>query len=222
MIDGLIILPIVIVSVIVHEIAHGWMAMRLGDTTAKDLGRLTLNPIPHIDLIGSIVVPLLSLAASGHVFIAWAKPVPVNPFNFRNPRRDSVLVSIVGPASNIVLAFICTLVVVVAAVLARAADGSASPLAGDILEFVVRMFYGGMAVNVALAVFNMLPIPPLDGSHVLAAALPPEAARQYMRVGFLGVILLLFLMRVPGVGNALSWLILTAAFPFRALVAMFL
>ena len=124
--------------------------------------------------------------------------------------------------SNILLAFACTLVVVVAASIARAAGGGVSPLAGDVLEFTARMFYGGMSVNVALAVFNMLPIPPLDGSHVLAAALPPEAARRYMQVGFLGVILLLVAMRVPGVGNALSWLIVTAASPFRALVAMFL
>lgn len=222
MIDGLSILPIVLLSVIVHEIAHGWVAMRLGDPTARDLGRLTLNPIPHIDPIGSILVPLLSLLAAGQVFIAWAKPVPVNPIHFSSPRRDTILVSIAGPVSNVFLAFVCAMVVIGIAIVVRLADVDASPLSAAVINFLARMFYGGMTINVALAVFNMLPIPPLDGSHVCAAALPPEAARRYMSVGFLGVIGFLFLMRVPGVGNAFSWLISTAASPFRALVAMFL
>jgi Zn-dependent protease len=222
MIEGLFILPILLFSVIVHEIAHGWMALRLGDPTARDLGRLTLNPIPHIDLIGSIVVPLLSLAASGHVYIAWAKPVPVNPLLFASPRRDSVLVSIVGPASNIILALACTFAVIGVAMAARLGAGNAFPLAGESLDFLARMFYGGISINIALAVFNMLPVPPLDGSHVLAAALSPEAARRFMSIGFLGVIIFLFAMRLPAVGNALWWLIATAASPFRALVAIFL
>lgn len=222
MIEGLLLLPIVLFSVIVHEIAHGWMALRLGDPTARDLGRLTLNPIPHIDPIGSIVVPLLSLAAAGQVFIAWAKPVPVNPIYFTSPRRDSVLVSIVGPASNILLAFACTLVVIGTVIVARLAGGEAFPLAVEALDFIARMFYGGISINIALAVFNLLPIPPLDGSHVLAAVLSPAVARRYMSVGFFGILLILFAMRIPAVGNALVWLIVTAASPFRTLVAMFL
>src|SRR5208283_2452994 len=108
MIDQLYILPILLFSVIIHEISHGWMALRLGDTTARDMGRLTLNPIPHIDLFGSILVPLMSLASTGQVFIAWAKPVPINPANFKHYTRDDILVSTIGPFSNIVLSLFCT------------------------------------------------------------------------------------------------------------------
>ena len=100
--DSLYILPILLFSIVVHEVAHGWMALRLGDSTARDSGRLTLNPIPHIDPIGSIAIPLLSYLSAGSVFIAWAKPVPINPANFRNFRRDDILVSIIGPFSNLV------------------------------------------------------------------------------------------------------------------------
>jgi Zn-dependent protease len=104
--DTLYILPVLLFSIVVHEVAHGWMALRLGDTTARDLGRLTLNPIPHIDPIGSVLVPLISLFSTGSVFIAWAKPVPVNPMMFRNPRRDDILVSTVGPFSNLIVCII--------------------------------------------------------------------------------------------------------------------
>lgn len=223
MINELPVLPILLFSVIIHEIAHGWMAMKLGDPTARDLGRLTLNPIPHIDPIGSVLVPLVSLAVAGHVFIAWAKPVPVQPGNFHNPRRDNILVSVVGPLSNLVLAFICALAVIVLAGISRSVAGSAAPrLVGEMLGFLVTMFYGGAYMNVVLAVFNMLPVPPLNGSHVLARLLPADAARKYMRIGFLGVILFLFLMRVPAVANGFYALIGAVFSPFRALVEFFL
>src|SRR5260221_6425187 len=113
MMEQLYILPILLFSVVIHEISHGWMALRLGDTTARDLGRLTLNPIPHIDPVGSVLVPLFSLVATGRVFIAWAKPVPVNPLNFSDMRRDDILVSVVGPVSNFILSFICTIIYIV-------------------------------------------------------------------------------------------------------------
>src|SRR3989442_15287416 len=98
--DQLSILPILLFSVVIHEISHGWMALRLGDTTARDLGRLTLNPVPHIDPVGSIIIPLFSLVTAGRAFIAWAKPVPINPNNFSRIRRDDILVSVVVPISN--------------------------------------------------------------------------------------------------------------------------
>ena len=113
MLEELYILPVLLFSVVIHEISHGYMALRLGDSTAKEMGRLTLNPIPHIDPMGSVVVPLFSLLVAGQVFIAWAKPVPINPLNFPNYRRDDLLVAAVGPLSNIVLAFVCSLFVIV-------------------------------------------------------------------------------------------------------------
>lgn len=220
MIEQLSIIPILLFSVIIHEVAHGWMALRLGDPTARDRGRLTLNPIPHIDPVGSVLVPLMSLAAAGHVFIAWARPVPVNPLNFRNPRRDSVLVSAVGPVSNFLLALLCGFAVIGLGITRAAAVDSALPV--QAAHFLITMFYGGMYINVVLGVFNLIPLPPLDGSHILAALLPPRAAMAYMRIGFFGVIVVLFAMRVPFVSNAFSAVIGGAFTPFRALVELFL
>jgi Zn-dependent protease len=221
-IEQLPVIPILLFSVIIHEIAHGWMALRLGDPTARDLGRLTLNPLPHIDPIGSVLVPLVSLAATGHVFIAWAKPVPVNPMNFRNPRRDSVLVSAVGPAANFLLALLCGFAVIATGMARGALVDSASGLQAQVMQFLLTMFYGGMYINVVLGVFNLIPLPPLDGSHILAAALPPRAAVAYMRIGFFGVLVVLFAMRMPFVSNAFSALIGGAFSPYRALVDLFL
>jgi Zn-dependent protease len=220
--DQLPVIPILIFSVVIHELAHGWMALRLGDPTASLAGRLTLNPLPHIDPIGSVVVPLLSLAAAGQVFIAWAKPVPINPMNFRRPRRDSVLVSAVGPASNFVMALFCGIAAIGTGLAYAAFADLSAGFAGQVMHFVLTMFYGGMYVNVALAVFNLIPLPPLDGSHILAAMLPPRAAMAYMRVGFFGVLLLLFAMRVPFVNHAFGALIGGAFAPYRMFVDLFL
>ena len=112
MLRELYILPILLFSVIIHEISHGYAALKLGDPTARDSGRLTLNPIPHIDLMGSIIIPLFSLLTVGQVLIAWAKPVPVNPMNFSDYKRDEVIVSAVGPLSNLALALLCSLITI--------------------------------------------------------------------------------------------------------------
>jgi Zn-dependent protease len=222
MIDELSILPILLFSVVVHEVAHGWMALRLGDTTARDRGRLTLNPLRHIDVVGSIIVPLLSLAASGRVFLAWARPVPVNGAAFTHPRRDAVLVSLVGPLANFALALACSVVLVLLSRAADLAGGAPDGAAGEGFGFLLRMFAGGISVNIMLAVFNLLPVPPLDGSHVLAAALPPAVAERYTRIGFAGVFALLFLMSIPAVGNAFFSIVSTIHVPFRAFIAFFL
>jgi len=173
-VEGFALVPILLFSVIVHEIAHGLMALKLGDPTAKELGRLTLNPIPHIDPIGSILVPLISYLTAGTVFIAWAKPVPVNPANFQNRRRDDILVSVVGPLSNLLVALVCTFGYVAVSNLFpmdSLADGT-----GDVVaSFVSDMMLMGISLNIYLAVFNMIPVPPLDGSHVLASLLPPAS-----------------------------------------------
>jgi Zn-dependent protease len=212
-------LPILLFSVVLHELAHGWMALRLGDPTARDAGRLTLNPLPHIDPIGSILIPLLSLLTAGRIFIAWARPVPVNPANFARLRRDEALVSAMGPASNILLAGCCSLAVVLLGFLAwwlKVPEGSTGY---DLLVFLYQMFYGGAYLNIVLALFNLLPVPPLDGSHLVAAALPSRAAEGYRRIGFLGVFALIFLLNVPAVGTAFDALIEAAFAPFRSAIA---
>ncbi len=195
MLRELYILPILLFSVIIHEISHGYAALKLGDPTARDSGRLTLNPIPHIDLVGSIIVPLLSLLTVGQVLIAWAKPVPVNPMYFSDYKRDEVIVSAVGPISNFVLAFICAFATIgllqLQPIIGPAATNS------EFYVFLLKMFSGGIYLNVILGVFNLVPIPPLDGSHVLASFLPDSAAMTYSRIGFMGIFLILILLQIP-------------------------
>ncbi len=218
MIEHLSIIPVLLFSIIVHEIAHGLVALRLGDPTAKLMGRLTLNPVPHIDLVGSILIPLMSLAAAGTVFIAWAKPVPVNPGNFSRPRRDDVLVSLAGPVSNLLLAVLCAGAVMAIASSARLLDEPGGGATSRGAVFLINMFYGGAYLNIALALFNLLPVPPLDGSHVMASLLPPAASAGYRRVGFLGVFALIFLMRVPAVSAAFHTAIMALFGPLRSLM----
>jgi len=221
MVEQLFIIPILLFSVVIHEMAHGWMALRFGDPTARDAGRLTLNPIPHIDLFGSILVPLFSVLAAGRVFIAWAKPVPVNPWNFRNLRRDDMLVSIVGPVSNLCLALACTVMVIVLGTIGNHLTTDSVPLFRKFYIFILRMFYGGVYLNVVLAVFNLIPIPPLDGSHVLASFLPDELADRYRRLGFLGIFFILMLMRVPAFNAGFGYIIGSVFAPFHTLMGYF-
>ena len=196
------------------------MALRLGDTTARDMGRLTLNPIPHIDPVGSILVPLFSLAVAGRVFIAWAKPVPVNPANFSHYRRDDILVSIVGPLSNILVALGCTVVYILLQKLAPGIDQTTS-LVGDTVIFFLKMFHGGIILNIVLAVFNLIPIPPLDGSHVVASLLPAELSTKYRRLGFFGIFIVLMLVRWQPFASLFSYVIGTLFFPFEMLIRYF-
>ncbi len=221
MIQHLAIVPILLFSVIIHEVAHGWMALRLGDPTARDFGRLTLNPIPHIDLFGSIIIPLLSLASAGRVFIAWAKPVPINPFNFSRMRRDDILVSVIGPLSNFAMALVCTLLFILLA-MAGPSVSDASPVIKEGYEFLLDMFSGGITLNVILAIFNLLPVPPLDGSHVVASLLPASLSARYRGVGFFGIILILLLMRWAPFSHFFSMLIGFFMIPFESLVGLFL
>jgi len=220
MAEHLSIIPILLFSVIIHEMSHGWMALRLGDPTARDMGRLTLNPIPHIDIVGSIIVPLLSFFSAGRVFIAWAKPVPVNPYNFSDMRRDDLLVSVVGPLSNLLMALACTIMVMLLGVAAPLVAGADARILTELWKFLMQMFLGGVYLNVGLAVFNLIPIPPLDGSHVLASLLPEDMADGYRRVGFLGILLILFLMRVPAFNAAFGYVLNAVFAPFGALIGL--
>ena len=184
----IIALLVLIFSLSVHEAAHAWSASQLGDDTARRLGRVTLNPVVHIDPIGTLLLPLIAMV-SGAPLIGWAKPTPVNTRNLRQPRRDHILVTVAGPLSNMVIAF------------AAAAAMRAGSIAGS--DWLGHLIVEALTLNVLLAVFNMLPIPPLDGGQILMALLPPPMA---MRLGFLyeyGFLILMGLL-VTGV---LSYLI---------------
>jgi Zn-dependent protease len=170
-----------------HESAHAWMAYRLGDPTAKMLGRITLNPIKHLDLIGSVIMPLISILSGFGVF-GWAKPTPVNSRHFRHPVRDDILTSLAGPVSNLILA---TGAVIGLAVLLRIFSHA------PVVEPLALMLYAALRVNVVLAIFNLIPLPPLDGSHVLRHLLPRSLQHGYDMLGMFSIILIfLFAGRV--------------------------
>ncbi len=193
----IIFLPILLFSVIVHEIAHGWTALRCGDPTARDAGRLTFNPIPHIDPFMTIILPLLLIVSGTGFVIGGAKPVPVNPSLFRGGERDNVLVSAAGAAANLLLALAAFFLSLVVIAIFRATGGQ---LVLELLGLLNIMIF----VNLLLANFNLLPIPPLDGSHILAYFLKGEVKAAYLRLsryGFMiliGVILLGDLLPIPG------------------------
>lgn len=186
--ENLLFLPVLLFSIVLHEYAHGWMAKRQGDNTAYMLGRLTLNPIPHIDLIGSIIFPLV-LHLSGAPVLGWAKPVPVNPANYRNHRRGDILVSMAGIVVNLILALISTLLIIVIIHGSRRAPGMTG-----MFDLLLGMARDGLRINLVLAFFNLIPIPPLDGSHVLYHLLPGKIAVQYRELGRYGILILFGLM----------------------------
>lgn len=217
----LYVFPILLFSIIIHEIAHGWMALKLGDPTARDMGRLTLNPIPHIDPIGSILVPLISFVAAGTVFIAWAKPVPVNPANFRNIRRDDILVSVIGPVSNLVVALFCVIMFIVTQRVMGPTDLISAGFGQDAASYFANMFYVGIPLNIFLAVFNLIPVPPLDGSHVVASLLPPNVANRYRQIGFAGILLIIIMMRLAPVWHAVLATVHFVLVPYMVILDFF-
>ena len=195
-------------AISVHESAHAWTANRCGDPTAHMLGRVTLNPIKHIDPVGTILLPAIAMISHFPV-IGWAKPTPVDPNNFRSPVRDDVLTSLAGPISNLLVAALSVLgLVIISAVvpagrqivvaMAMTYGGAVSQLAGtpSIALPLAGMLYQLMFINVLLAAFNVIPVPPLDGSHVLRHLLPESMRRAYDMVGLIGLVLL-FLVGGP-------------------------
>ena len=216
--EHLYVLPILLFSVVVHEIAHGYMALRLGDPTARDMGRLTFNPIPHIDFFGSILLPLMAFFTKLPVMIAWAKPVPVNPMNFRNFRRDDILVSLMGPLSNFVVAFLCVFGYIASASLAGPVALIENPVVRNFSTFIIQMFAAGITVNIFLAVFNLIPIPPLDGSHILSSLLPEKIGARYRQLGFMGFLLVLALLNIEAFQHILLTIVLTLRAPYDALL----
>jgi len=178
------VLPLVF-AITVHEAAHGWVASKLGDPTAKQLGRLTLNPIPHIDPVGTIILPIAMLLLSGFIF-GWAKPVPVNIRNFQEPRKDMALVALAGPASNLMMALFWGLMWKLAVILPDSMHWFAVPL--------LLMGKIGITFNLILMVLNLLPLPPLDGSRVLSWFLPTQLALKLDKIEPYGAFVLIGLL----------------------------
>lgn len=173
----------VIFAITVHEVAHGWVAKLCGDKTAWMLGRLTLNPIKHIDPIGTILVPaLLLISFTGFIF-GWAKPVPVNPRNLRNPKRDMAYVAVAGPVANILMAIGWALVARIGVLINSENTG-----------LLIYMGGAGISINLVLAIINLLPIPPLDGSRIVASLLPNRWAWYYNKIERFGFIILLIML----------------------------
>ena len=173
-----------VIAIVFHEVAHGLVARRLGDPTAESKGRLSLNPIKHIDPFGTVILPML-LALSHAPMFGWAKPVPVNYSRLNNPRRDMVLVALAGPGMNLILALVGTAIL---AATVEAKTGVGAFIAANALNFV--------AINIFLAIFNLLPVPPFDGGHVVEGLLPPGPAQSFRKLGRYSLLVLVLLLLV--------------------------
>jgi len=187
--DKVLVFVLVVASVILHEVAHGYVAWRLGDPTARMHGRITLNPLAHIDLFGTILVPFL-LSLTGGPVLGWAKPVPFNPSFFRDPKRDIMLTGAAGPASNFAVAVLAALLIAAVRI-----GFPAFPPRGVMLLATLCM------VNVYLGLFNLIPIPPLDGSRVAIGLMPDEWVAPYLRLERFGFLILFGLLYL----NAIDW-----------------
>ena len=218
---------VLLFSLSLHEAAHAWTANRLGDPTARMLGRITLNPIRHIDLFGTIILPAIMLLISPGFLFGWAKPTPVTQRNFKNITRDDILTTLAGPASNVLAAVVATVVLLIISRTSKtgagivhfvAASGNLSILtaSGSILIPLVGLFYLAIILNLILAAFNLLPLPPLDGSHVFRHLLPYKALRVYDSIGIVG----LFVIFIWG-GPLISFLISPALTALRGVLLSF-
>ena len=196
----IIFILILLFSIVLHEYAHGWAAYKLGDYTPKLSGRLTLNPLAHIDPFGTVILPFfLLIATQGRFSIGYAKPVPINPYNFKNPRRDMIWVGLAGPLMNFILAILLSLT------------------AKLIANYQINQIINNAAfLNIILAVFNLLPIPPLDGSRIVAGLLPYQAAYQYNKLEPLGFIIVIVLL----LSGLFNWLILPLSFLIARLIGV--
>lgn len=221
----IIAVPGIYVAVVFHEVMHGYIAMKNGDYTAKSLGRLTLNPLKHIDIFGSIIMPILLLLLRSNIIFAYAKPVPINPTYFRNFRKGLRNTSLAGPGTNLVLSFIIGslygFILFIISIISKRTpvellnEGLSFALIGtsQITSFgiISAIFVNAIRINIFLALFNFIPIPPLDGSKIVASFLPEDAMYRYLsigRIGFFIIFALLFL------GGGLLWRFLDPAINF--------
>lgn len=196
-------IAVLLFAISLHEAAHGWMAWRLGDPTARMLGRVTLNPLRHIDPFGTVLIPLLCVYA-GFPLIGWAKPTPVTTRNFKNIKHDDILTTLAGPASNLLTAIVALVLLIVLKLFSAqtvlmammaAQMGMVDPAAmngSPILFPLTMLLYYGVLLNLVLMAFNLIPLPPLDGSHVLRHMLPYNWLRAYDSIGMIGLILIFF------------------------------
>lgn len=196
LLTALALIPALVVAIVFHEVAHGWTALALGDPTARERNRLSLNPVRHVDPFGTLILPG-ALLLSGLPAFGWAKPVPVIKSRLRNPRFGMMAVAAAGPGTNLVLA------VIGAVALGLLARGGAAP--EGLTGFAIASLYSFILINVFLALFNLLPLPPFDGSHIVEGLLPPRAARVYEKLRPFGFPLLFLLLLVipyffPGLG----------------------
>ena len=204
MIANIFIIALLVESIVLHEMAHGYVALLFGDKTAKHQGRLTLNPIPHIDPVWTVIIPIAAyILSKGTFIIGGAKPVPVNPFNYRRPVLGDICVSVAGVAVNFLIAVMMILLINFVQII----------FGGPQETLAVHVLLNVALLNIVLAMFNLIPIPPLDGSHLFKYLLPQELRRSYDNLGRTGVgfIILIILINIPGLWNIFN----TVLFWFR-------
>ena len=183
---------ILIFSIVIHEVSHGFVADKLGDPTARLQGRLTLNPLPHLDMIGSILLPLFLIITQSPILFGWAKPVPFDPFNLKNPRKDSALISLAGPLANILIAIIFSIFARIIFALNFASS-----------DFLFSIAVSTVFLNVILGIFNLIPIHPLDGFKVVGGLLTEKQANEWYQLERYGIIFLLALLFLPVGGSTM-------------------
>ena len=195
MAEWFLLFPLFVMAVVLHEVSHGWVALHFGDRTALDAGRLTLNPLKHVDLFGTVLLPVLLVALKAPFVFGWAKPVPIDMRNFRRPRRDMLWVGAAGPAANFLLA-------VAGAFFLRLSAGFVHPVAVYLLKYFA-------VINLVLGTFNLIPIPPLDGSRVLTGLVPLNLAVRVLAFERWGVLVLMALLYL-GVLDRVVWPVVSA------------